>query len=234
MKFEPESRFVSVRGRARVLLWALGIGIGLAVIAVGSDLMEGDLLRRIAGAGEWSDSEATSNDVRQGAIGGIQLLLFIATAVAWLVWFSTAYKNLPSLGARRLRFKPGWAIGAWFVPFLNLIRPKAMTDDTWRASDPQAPAVQDQPLQGRRVSPVLHLWWGLFLVSGAFGQFIGRWSLVEEQTLVQLRSLNIMTTFADLLDIPVAILAMLVVRQITNRQEERARVLAGPAGIAFG
>jgi hypothetical protein len=222
----PGAQFISVRGRATALLWLLGVAVALAVVAVWSDLMEADLLRRIAGAGGWSDADATANDVRQGVIAGAELLLFIATAIVWLAWFSTAYKNLPALGARNLRFKPGWAIGAWFVPFLNLVRPKAMTDDTWRASDPQAPPVQEQPLKGQPVTVVLHLWWALFLISGVLGQFVGRWALVEDQTIEQLRSLNIMITFSDLLDIPLAILAMVVVRQITTRQEERARLLA--------
>ena len=220
------AEFQSIRRRASALLWLLGIGIALSVIAVGSDLMEARLLLRIAGAGEWSEAEVTSNDIRQAVIAGVQVLLFVVTGIVWLAWFSRAYRNLPALGARNLRFKPGWAIGAWFVPFLNLVRPKAITDDIWRASDPQAPPVHDGPLKGRRVSPVLHLWWALFVISVVLDRMLFRWNMVEDQTMEAIRSLNIVTMFSDLLDIPLTILAMLVVRQITNRQEQRSAVLA--------
>jgi hypothetical protein len=54
--------------------------------------------------------------------------------------FRRAYRNLPALGAESPRFSSGWAVGAWFVPFLNLVRPKQIMDDIWRASDPALPA----------------------------------------------------------------------------------------------
>lgn len=229
-RLEDPAEFRSIRGRASALLWLLGMGIALSVIAVASDLLEALLLLRIAGAGEWSEAEAISNDIRQGVIGGIQVLLFLVTAIVWLAWFSRAYRNLPALGARNLRFKPGWAIGAWFVPFLNLVRPKAITDDIWRASDPQAPPVQDG-LKGRKVSLVLHLWWALFVISFVLDRILLRWGMVEDQTMEEIRSLNIVTTLSDLLDIPLTILALLIVSKITKRQEQRKAVLeAKPQG----
>lgn len=49
--------------------------------------------------------------------------LLIAKDFAFLVWFWLAYRNLDALDLRR-RYGTGWAIGGWFVPFLNLARPK--------------------------------------------------------------------------------------------------------------
>jgi hypothetical protein len=39
-----------------------------------------------------------------------------------------------------MRWSAGWAIGAWFVPVLSLVRPKAILNDIWRASDPRVSA----------------------------------------------------------------------------------------------
>ena len=218
--------YMPIKGRASALLWALGIGIGLSAIALLSNLAEGELLGRIAAGRGFSEAEANASDARQGLIGSAQLVLYVTTAVLWLRWFSRAYKNLPSLGAQDLRFKPGWAIGAWFVPFLNLVRPKAMTDDTWRASDPEAPPFQGKEWKGRRVNPILHWWWALFLISGILGRFILQGSFGDYgETIEGIRTLNTATSVSDFLDIPLIILAILVVREITNREETRARAL---------
>ena len=59
--------------------------------------------------------------------------VFIATGVFFLFWFHRAYRNLPALGGDR-RYGTGWAIGSWFVPFLNAWRPKQIVNDIWRES----------------------------------------------------------------------------------------------------
>lgn len=99
-----------------------------------------------------------------------------------------------------------------------------MTDDTWKVSNPAAPAIQERPLKGERVSLVLHAWWALFVISELLGRVVFRWRMAAE-TMEEIRSANIVTILADSLDIPVTVLALLVVFQITKRQEERARVL---------
>ena len=63
-------------------------------------------------------------------MNAIFAVLVIATGVAFLVWFSRAYRNLDALDLPR-RYGTGWAIGGWFVPFLNFARPKQVADDIW-------------------------------------------------------------------------------------------------------
>lgn len=51
----------------------------------------------------------------------IQVLLFVAGAVAWLIWQRRANLRLRAAGREGLRFTPGWSIGWFFVPFANLV-----------------------------------------------------------------------------------------------------------------
>jgi len=39
------------------------------------------------------------------------------------------------VGTRESRFTPGWAVGYWFVPFVNLVRPYQIVADLWLRSD---------------------------------------------------------------------------------------------------
>ncbi len=45
-----------------------------------------------------------------------EVLLAITTPVVFIVWFWRAHKNLPALGAKELRFTPGWAVAGGSCP----------------------------------------------------------------------------------------------------------------------
>ena len=120
----------------RALLWVIA---GVSLIAAVSDAFEVELLGRIEAGEHVSDAETSFNDIRQSVIGVVQTLAFIATIVLFLMWFSRAYQNVERLGGGPLRYGRGWAIGAWFVPVLNLFRPKQIANDIWRGSDPDLP-----------------------------------------------------------------------------------------------
>ncbi len=72
--------------------------------------------------------------------------------------FLRAYANGPALGLHDPRFGKGWAIGAWFVPILNLFRPKQIANDIWRGSDSALPAHASDSWYNRP-TPVLLAWW---------------------------------------------------------------------------
>ncbi len=150
-------------GRAAKLAAAVLLGVvAVDVLAVLFDLLERGVLNDAA-AGHMNASAASASDSRQRSMGIAQLILVIAAAVTFLHWFRIAYANLASLGVRDLRYRPGWSVGAWFVPILNVFRPKQIANDIWRASDPAA-----EPRQGwreRPVAPLLHWWWAIWLLS---------------------------------------------------------------------
>src|SRR5215211_6376913 len=172
-------------------------------------------------------------------IGAVQAAWFLVTAALWLAWFRRAYLNLPALGARRLRFRPWWAVGAWLVPVFSLFRPKQVLNDVWRASDPDLPADQADAWRRRPVAELLGWWWLVFLASvlvrsitteavhgAADFMLLG---LLPEQ-FDRFQASAGMQVLADLLTVVCGLLALRVVRRTTARQDERAtRVAAGGA-----
>ena len=200
------------------------------LVAIGFGIAEYRLLSRIEAGEPVSDAEIDANDIRQGAIGFVQFLLLIACAVFFIRWFHRAYTNLLPLGAGELRYKPGWAIGAWFVPFLNLWRPKQIANDIWRASDPGYPP-GDWVWRGGSVPALYAVWWGLFLGSNWAGQIAGR-LLFSADEISEMQGATIAYFVADGGDLLAAVAAILVVRRTTARQEDRARRLAATAEIS--
>src|SRR5262249_40527597 len=87
----------------------------------------------------------------------------LAALIAFIAWLYRAVKNLPALGVADAGVTPGWAIGCWFVPFVNVVAPFIVVLRVWRASDPN-------PVAGRSQEwPLLYVWWGVFLALAAAG-----------------------------------------------------------------
>ena len=100
--------------RVRIALW---LSILLALASAVANLDDTAWARQLAGDG------AASGDLYLW-VGALQATWFLVTAGLWLAWFRRAYLNLPALGARRLRYRPWWAVGAWLLPVFSLFRPK--------------------------------------------------------------------------------------------------------------
>ena len=181
------------------------------LFAVGSDLAEYRLLGT-----DYTIEEADANDRRQIVVGVVQFSLFVLTAVLFIIWFKRAYEHVEPLGGKR-RYGTGWAIGAWFVPILNLWRPKQIANDIWRAGDERGDT---------SMSPWLTLWWAAFLISNWASQLAGRLSLSGD-TVEELQNAAAIYAFADSVDVIAAALAIWVVWAITKRQVSGAAVPSG-------
>jgi len=151
-------------------------------------------------------------------------LMALPTGIVFILWFRRAYRNLPALGIFNLRWSPGWAVGAWFVPFLNLVRPVRIAADIWRCSEPTLPMQASRP-RGR-VPATLALWWAAWL--GASVPIVVA-SLVSRHATssADLETASLCRLVGDALQIAAAVFAILFVFDVANRQKLRAKVLAG-------
>jgi Protein kinase domain/Domain of unknown function (DUF4328) len=224
--------YLPLRRPARRVRLALGVSILLALASAAANLGHTQAARELAGGG--------TGDLYLW-IGAVQAAWFVVTAGLWLAWFRRAYLNLPALGARRLRFRPWWAVGAWLVPVFSLFRPKQVLNDIWRASDPGLPPEQGDTWRRRPVAELLGWWWLSFLAS-VFVRSITTEAVHAAADLMLLGLLPEqferfqpsagMQVLADLLTVLCGLLALRVVRRTTARQQERATRLAATGAIA--
>ena len=212
-------------GRALWTVIALVAVIVTDFVAVWSDLQEIDLMNRLLDGEAVTEEELDENDARQAVVALIQLAVFIAAAFFFIRWFHGAYSNLRELGQPNLRYGTGWAIGAWFIPFFNLWRPKQIANDIWRGSAPDAPTFAQEDWKEAPVTTLVHLWWAAWIVASIVGNVVARlwWSGNTPDELKSAAQLDIVASF---LDVVAAVLAIAVVRAATSRQEERTRRIA--------
>jgi hypothetical protein len=219
--------------RARWAVIALVAVIVTDLLAIGSDWLEIDLMNRVLDGADVSLDELDSNDTRQGIAGLLSFGAFVAAVFLFLRWFHAAYRNLKPLGQPNLRFTTGWAIGGWFVPFLNLWRPKQIANDIWTGSGPDAPALEgsawwkDQP-----IPLLLGVWWAAWIISIYVDNIGLRW-LFNTDTAEEIRTADWLDITSLAVDAVAAVLAIQVVRRLTARQEELvARTETGAATIS--
>jgi len=215
-------------GRIKALTTAVVVLLVLCavldVVAVISDASYRSLIGRISSGAAVTLQQADSADHRQAVIGWWQIGLFVATAVMFIVWFRRAYTNVGRLGVDGLRYGPGWAVGAWFVPFLNFVRPKAIANDIWRGSDPKL-ATQATVGVSTPVPWYFNVWWAALLISGIAGRYAFS-SSQGAQTLSSLRTSATTLLVSDAFDLVAAVAAIAVVVEIFRRQQERAAAVA--------
>ncbi|MDQ1747956.1 MAG: hypothetical protein QOD07_2219, partial [Frankiaceae bacterium] len=150
-------------GLAMVVMAALVL---TAIVAIWSMVVRLDRASYVSGlinrSTTFNEAQATAKDDHvRGALVAV-LLTALATAAVFITWFAIVVRRLHAARPSEFRHGRGWAIGAWFVPIVNLIYPKQMADDAWRAATGRT-----QP-----VPAVFHFWWAAWLAGNAT-TFIG-------------------------------------------------------------
>ena len=209
---EPTTNYKDASRLTQLLKYMLILYAFIQIVAAWSSHAEYNLLKEIESGAYITESQAESNDNRQQMIGFIQMGYLVLTGIVFLKWIYRANYNARSLGATGLKFTPGWSVGYYFIPIVNLWRPYQAMKEIWKAS--LSPKVwEDAP-----VSEIVSFWWGLWIVSSLLGQASFRLSMRAENISQALNS-SLLTLASDIIDIPLAIVAYFMVDKIYNMQK---------------
>ncbi|MBN2578466.1 MAG: DUF4328 domain-containing protein [Pirellulales bacterium] len=220
----PVALYRSGHHRAIWAISLLSLCLLASVLGIASTSLQIGFLEKVR-SGKFDQQElwllAQSNDVREMVAGFFQTVTYIASAVTFLLWFFRAYKNLLALGADGLEYSPGWAVGAFFVPILNLFYPYRIMKEIWRHSVPDL-SVDPKNI---KASSLVGWWWGMFIFMNILAQISMRLNLAASQ--IQDFFLGSYTSIvSDLFSIIAALLAIFVIRDVERRQDARYRLLA--------
>ena len=147
MSARARAQLVEVLVAAQIALYALRF-VGALYLLIAPD---GDLGRMLARGARLSEP--------------FLLVLFIATAIAFLFWLDRAARNLPSLGAMRGLMGAEHVVGIFFAPVVNLVAIPYVVRHVWYSSDRTLP----------RRRWLLLAWW-LPLIAGVAGLTTPLWS----------------------------------------------------------
>jgi hypothetical protein len=204
--------------RARTAIILIWVVLGMQVA---SDICGLVNLSVLTGGG------ATEEEVvlLQGLVGLLAIAtggVTIASAVTYIRWFRRAYYNL-HLVDNTLRYSEGWAAGGWFVPILHYFRPVQIMVELYNVTRvlvsrarPEAP-VQDS-------NQWITAWWVLWVISNLWGNLSAQISM-RSDSLETLILTTRMDSWAVVLEVPLAIVAVKVIRDYSAMEDQLADVV---------
>ncbi|MEW1908154.1 DUF4328 domain-containing protein [Kitasatospora sp. NPDC085895] len=131
----------------------------------------------------------------------ISMPLFLATVVVFLCWFRRCRLNAELFAPGTHKYSAGLAVGAWFIPGAMWWIPRRIALDVWRATSPTGGTW------------LIDAWWAAWLaktVGGAVALRLGA------------RPYGY-SPYDATAGIVAAILAVLVIRKVTARQDSKVR-----------
>jgi len=190
--------FLSNEGRARFAIAACGLHAAC-------NAAHGVLFGAVAAHyGEIED--IAPYETAERTIDIAVLVTFFVAAFGFLFWFRRAYANAHALGLRGA-YSPGWAVGAWFVPILNFVRPAQIAFEMWRHAGPT--------VVGR--SSIVGVWWTMFLLDN-FGTRVGMAMLNSPDPDTQQNAFHLLLA-VDVVAVVGLVLAIVIVRRLTKAHD---------------
>ncbi|MGD9955592.1 MAG: DUF4328 domain-containing protein [Candidatus Nanopelagicales bacterium] len=215
-------------GRVRGWFWfavvAAALEIVVSIIAIqGLSTLKRLFFVAVASPTEEAIAAVDRAGASVDALTWPSVAILLLGLIAIIGWMHSGAKAVDDGDLGVLRYSTGWAIGAWFVPVLNLVRVPQIAADLYRAGR-TAP----------RVGLVVGGWWSLWLLDG----FLSRFAMAqpEPQTAEAVGSeLDVLST-SYALSIASAAATITMLALITTglgRAALRPRAPLTPAGDAF-
>ena len=191
----------------KVLLWiSLGMGVVSAVAAA---------VLLFSSQPPAREDELRPSDIIVGLIGLVSLLVYLATIVPFLMWIHRAHVNARHQGALDLKFTPGWSVGWFFIPILNLWKPYQAMKELWQASKDPAQWPQQS------VSAIVGNWWALWLLTNVLGNLSLRLNLTAKPDLAKYA--EIVDFASEIAHVGLCVVALRLIASIYQMQSEWAQ-----------
>lgn len=161
-----------------------------------------------------ADLTAADRLVTAVSLSGIAVQAF--AGIAFLIWLWWARGNSEVLSLARHRHTRGWTIGGWFCPGVNLWFPQRIVTDVWRTSRPEA--AQTYYADELPGSPLVTVWWVLFLGSALFDRYVISFGINRATSPGDLHDGAIELFAGAVVRVVAVVLVVLIIRRIAGWQ----------------
>ncbi|MFT5882412.1 MAG: hypothetical protein ACI9FG_000915 [Crocinitomicaceae bacterium] len=155
----------------------------------------------------WNSDGSESSYTEYWEILNITVVIsYIVSLVLFQFWNNRSVKNSWALSENKQfpEISPGWAVGFYFIPVVSLWKPFQIMKDTWKRCAPE-----------NHVSPLIHLWWTLWIASTSSSQIASR--LLDSET-ADYGTAMAWSIGDDIILIISSLILIFIIRTITARQ----------------
>ncbi len=220
------ARYQAVDSVALFVQLLLGLFVAASIVQILTAVSyRADVLDVAAGV-PVADGDLIGTENRYNAASLMGAVAYVVTSISFVVWFWRAYSNLTYFGRPRMR-RPGWAIGAWFIPIAGMIIPYGIGAEIWTQSRPQLEPVAER--RDPNMEPVIS-WWALFLIMSVVN-VVGSFMLPEDYTASDLAAFVGVDIVASVVAVAAAVAAIRFVRSATDRQHQLYTLTQSRSGV---
>ena len=210
-RLEPNKQ----RSLAAMIL--LGIMILTQVASIILNLSRYSLLQSVDQGQMVTVEEAESSDAMVWYLTILTIIIFVGCVITYMMWFYRAYRNLHLIQDGVL-YTSQWAILAWITPIVNLFRPQQIMRELYDMTRSYLviKGVSRESLSSNRL---ISWWWGFWVISNFIGQ-ADMSTTAKAKDIRELMEATIVSTFADIVLIIAGILAILVIKNYAQMEDE--------------
>jgi hypothetical protein len=136
-------------------------------------------------------------------LGLFMPVLALTTGITFLMWLHRAVRQVQALRID-VGVTPGWAVGYWFIPFSNLVKPYRTIRNLLIG------LAGEEAVSAARV----RLWWGMWITGNVVSQIETRMTITEALKGQNSSAVHVASLMSSLLSAVGAILCIGVVRAI--------------------
>ena len=152
---------------------------------------------------------AYEGDVRiSDFVALLDFLIIIATLCVVGRWIYRA-STIAHAVCDQMSITPGWAVGWYFVPFANLIKPFHAMKEIWFASH------QTDGSYEERAPGILALWWTLWIVNNVVGNVILQMTI---RGGADQRTIDLIGLVSATVNIPLCLVLIRIMREVSQSQ----------------
>ena len=200
--------------------WNLYAILAICFFSIVSNFMQINLLNDYFLDSLYSYDEfillSDKNDIRVGIISLLYSILLFLSIILIGRWLYVSAKNNHLYEVKNLKFKPGWAIGWYFIPFANLIMPYRSMKETYKAS------FKRDDWESISVPYDIPIWWITWLITNILFNVSSRiyFSAINNLSYENLKFVLYIDISGDIFLIVNAIFLIRIVRVISFNQRD--------------
>lgn len=198
---------------AQVLIWCV---MGLSIASIGSSYLQLDLLNAVQNDEFVTEHMLNTNDMREGILAILYLIVYIISVVTFIQWFRRAYYNMNI--RTNCSHSESWAAGSWFVPIISIYRPYKIMKEMWDKATRIIKTKSETNLVNNSTS-LIGVWWGLWILSNYIGKYVAK-SAFKADTLDTLTNSTMAEIITSTIDIPLAIITVMMIKQYADKEAE--------------
>jgi len=199
---------------ARASLWGVALTDAAAVPA---GIAYATYLQSLDPAANVDELELVTSESVYALVGLAQLACLVVAAVFFIRWFHLAHRNLAGLSDRPAAHDSRWAIWGFFVPLLNMVRPRQLMREIWSTTSGSWDGNPSRVVGLTRPTDHVNLWWGFFLATCVVSNAVGR-ATFRATTAQETLWATWATIASDALDVAAVLAALALVRSVTALQ----------------